>query len=201
MDNFDLELDLDDIIIDENPKKEKILYDKIYDGTLESKQNNAIEKIMQKANSIDVNNDISLIQMKAIDMFLKGKKKGEIANECGVSNSTISKWFNKDERFLQVLDSTKKEVETSQKNHFNSLVPDAIKRLQEIIVNEPPESKTLLGAVKMVLENSSLLENKEITKSISQTQIIINPKYEQNEEVKNLGNLGDDVIDVDYEES
>lgn len=201
MDNFDLELDLDDIIIDENPKKEKILYDKIYDGSLESKQNNAIEKIMQKANNIDVNNDISLIQMKAIDMFLKGKKKGEIANECRVSNSTISKWFNKDERFLQVLDSTKKEVETSQKNHFNSLVPDAIKRLQEIIVNEPPESKTLLGAVKMVLENSSLLENKEITKSISQTQIIINPKYEQNEEVKNLGNLGDDVIDVDYEES
>ncbi|MFI3251892.1 MAG: hypothetical protein R3Y60_02000 [bacterium] len=200
MDDFELEIDLDDIIIEED-KKEKVLYEKVYDGTLESKQNNAIEKVMQKSMLMDRDNNITTNQMIAIDMYIKGSKKSDIAKECGVSNSTISKWFNKDDKFLQVLDSTKKEIEIANKNHFNSLVPDAISRLKDIIINEPPESKTLLGAIKIVMENSSINDTKEITKNISQTQIVINPKYEQNDMVKDLGNINDNAIDVSYKES
>ncbi len=197
-------LDLEDIDLSfiEKEKEVEVLKHDESSYNLENKQNKAIERAFNKAVSNTPNSTLTIPQMQAIDLFLKGNKKTEIAKAIGVSNSMISKWFNHDNEFMEVLDKTRKEVAIVNKNHFHSLVPKAINRLDDILRSEETDSKTLMNAIKLVLQGADITHVKEDVKQYNQTQIVIAPQYTMdNQEAKDLGTISNDVIDIVYEES
>ena len=129
--------------------------------------------------------------MQAIDMLLNGKPKHKICQELGISRPALNSWL-KNETFLSVLDSTKKDIDESNRAYFNSLVPKALERLADILTDQEASNKDVLSAIKLTLSGADLLkESGGSSITHNQTQIIISPVKQEN--VREIEN---EIIDV-----
>ena len=196
-----IEINLDEIQIDEDYISERVeSIDKDLAFLKESKNNSAVSKQhndiiranYEKQISDNPFNFINANQMQAIDLILKGKSKNYICQELNISRSALNAWY-KDDRFIEVLETTKKDIDECNSNYFRSLVPKALERLSSIFDDEYASNKDILGAVKIVLKGANLIDSQESNQQFNQTQIIINPPT-TNDDVRVIENV---AIDVD----
>ena len=201
MNEKDVVINLDDIQIDEEFLSERVaeldkdlafLKEKETSSELSKRQIEAIEKNYTNQLVSNPFKAITPIQMQAIDMLLNGKPKHKICQELGISRPALNSWL-KNETFLSVLDSTKKDIDESNRAYFNSLVPKALERLADILTDQEASNKDVLSAIKLTLSGADLLKESGNGSSIThnQTQIIISPVKQEN--VREIEN---EVIDV-----
>lgn len=200
MNEKDVVINLDDIEIDEQFLSERVaeldkdlsfLKEKENSSELSKKQIEAIEKNYTNQLASNPFKAITPIQMQAIDMLLNGKPKYKICQELEISRPALNSWL-KNETFLSVLDSTKKDIDESNRAYFNSLVPKALERLADILTDPEANNKDVLGAIRLTLTGADLLkENGSNSITHNQTQIIISPVKQDN--VREIEN---EIIDV-----
>lgn len=197
--NEALLINLDDIKIDDDIMTQRVAQ---IDKDLEFlKDDNASELSQKRIEAIEKNYknqlvanpfaNISSKQVEAIDMIIKGETKTQICKQLGISRSALNNWY-KNDRFLELLDNTKRDIEESNKAYFKNLVPKALKRLEGILDDDEVSSRELLGAVKLVLEGASITSQGDAKYTHNQTQIIISP-VKPKDDVREIEN---EIIDV-----
>ena len=93
-------------------------------------------------------------QIKAIPLLVTGMSDNEVAEQVGVSRQTVNKWKNQDDDFIYELNKQRSEIWNQFGDLYRSLIPKAIKTLEECLDSEDPKMR--LGAARMILGNFKL---------------------------------------------
>lgn len=205
----DFLLDIDFDLFEEN-KEERVINEEVYEIEKDKeKKEELLKSIEEKATKIDEKkaNDLLKIesgtnlssqQLLAIDLFINGENKTQIAKKVGVTRATIIKWFKKDE--------IKKEIQEREKDRDNAIyhelvsyVPKSVKMIKEMMESEEVEPKDRLRAIQMLWDATGFSKKKEEEQVKNQTIIAINPEIAPNKTVVN--NMVERVIEEDDEET
>ena len=93
---------------------------------------------------------LSIIQERAIELLLLGKRDGEVAAAVGVTRQTVCNWRNHNETFRNELNRRRLELWEKAEEKLRNLVDEAIKALQEGLASE--DQKLRLRAAVHVLK-------------------------------------------------
>ena len=113
-------------------------------------------------------------QLNAIHLLVSGLTDTEVAEQIGVSRQTVNQWKNQDDDFIYELNKQRSEIWNQFGDHYRSLIPKAIKVLEEGLDSEDPKmrlevARLILGKFKLepkpvheiLEENSSARTNKQ----------------------------------------
>lgn len=104
--------------------------------------------------------NLSANMLKCINMMVyTDKQKQEIAEELGVSGSTISRWMDRQD--------FQEELKREMHRGFNSLAIKARKKLDQLI--DSKNDGVALGACKEVLNKAGYMETQKIEQKVETT--------------------------------
>lgn len=86
-----------------------------------------------------------------IEGIMKGKRISSIAKETGIPRSNIYYWLKSNEEFKSELDTLRKEVQTSTKEHIENRVRIYIDELEELALNKETSSKVRIDGLKYLI--------------------------------------------------
>lgn len=211
MDYFNIDFDVfDEEYLDKEESDEEKIDDEVCEiNEDENKRQELIKMVEEKSNKMESlnklksfkeENDTNLTekQVQAIDLFINGENKTQIAKKVGVTRATVIKWFKKDE-FKKELEEKEKERDVAIYHELISYVPESVGIIKSIIENDLVEPKDRLRAIQMLWDATGFSKKKEQETVKRQTIIAINPEFSPNKTVVN--NMVERIIDEDEEDT
>jgi len=171
----DLNIDLSDFVSTPVPSKNRT--SKAHKDVLDN-----YDKAMKQAQSLqaaDIDSDLTIPQLKSIELILQGKTAKQICDELEITPSTLRAWKKNDDFQLAIRD-TRREIIYANRQNFTRLLPIAFKRLEDVLKDEDIRAADTIRAIQVVFQGSALIgSNQDDNKSniTNNSQIIINPKF------------------------
>ena len=198
IDFLDFDVDLDNLneevyAIEKDKSKQDELVNTIEEKASQIQQNQAITQFKR-----DNNTSLSEKQLNAIDLYINGENKTQIAKRVGVTRATVINWFKKDE-FIHELEEREKERDTSIYHNLISYVPKSVKVITQMIEDNELSAKDRLRAISMLWDATGFSKKQTEDTVKQQTIININPEFAPNKKVVN--NMVERVIEEDEEDT
>lgn len=194
--NFDIDLDnLNEEVyaIEKSKSKQKELVNTIEEKASQMQEKQAIARFKK-------NNGTSLSekQLNAIDLYIDGTNKTQIAKKVGVTRATVINWFKRDD-FIAELEEREKERDTAIYHNLISYVPKSVKVITQMIEDEDLAAKDRLRAIGMLWDATGFSKKQGQEEVKQQTIININPEFAPNKQI--INNVAERIILEDEDET
>lgn len=124
------------------------------------------QKTIEKTN-LDKPRQLSIEQMKVIELLVQGQSVQTVAKSVGVSTQTVCDWQGHDPLFIAELNRQRSRLWSEAQGRLRSLANGAIDVLEDQLASDDP--KVALSAARYVMQGTKLLGDTNLNLSTGPT--------------------------------
>lgn len=147
--------------------------------------------------NLDKTRQLSIEQLKAIELLVQGQSVHIVAESVGVSSQIISDWRSHDPLFIAELNRQRSRLWSEAQERLRSLANGAIDVLEDQLVSDDP--KVALSAAKYVMQGTKLLgeTNLSIGPTTPEGVLMGRLQSEARAELKSQAGPGDFIFGIE----